>query len=260
MARRLWSRDGGLWTGDDESKWLGWLGITEEQMAHSQHFREAAQDSRQFSHALLLGMGGSSLCPEVMAESFGRVDGFPELLVLDSMDPGQIKSFERRIDPARTLFIVSSKSDSTLEPNVLEKYFFEATRRAVGDQEARNHFIAITDPGSKLEGVARENRFRHMFFGDLAIGGRYSALSNFGMVPAAIMGVDVPRFLDAADVMVQATHPSVSVEKNPGITLGGILGLAGRAGRDKVAFVASPRIRDLGAWHWRSLQAKPARD
>jgi transaldolase/glucose-6-phosphate isomerase len=248
LARRLWSRDSALWTGADESKWLAWLGITEDQLAHLDPLRAAAQDAREFTHALLLGMGGSSLCPEVLARTFGHIDGHPELLVLDSMDPAQIRSFERRIDPAKTLFIVSSKSGSTLEPNVLEKYFFEVAKKAVGEKEAAKRFIAITDPGSQLESVARKMNFRDVHFGDPGIGGRYSALSNFGMVPAAVMGLDVARFLDHADVMVQATGPSIPGQQNPGVTLGGILGLAARAGRDKVTLITSPGIRDLGAW------------
>ncbi|HEY6290615.1 MAG TPA: bifunctional transaldolase/phosoglucose isomerase [Terriglobia bacterium] len=248
LARRLWSRDAALWTGADEGSWLGWLGITEDQLAHLHHFQEVAEETRPFTHALLLGMGGSSLCPDVMAATFGHQAGFPELLVLDSMDPAQIRSFERRIDPAKTLFIVSSKSGSTLEPNVLEKYFSEVARKSVGEREAGNRFIAITDPGSKLEGVARAKGFRRVFFGDPGIGGRYSALSNFGMVPAAAMGVDVPKFLDHADVMVQATSASVPVEQNPGVVLGGILGLAAKGGRDKITLITSAGIHDLGAW------------
>ena len=248
LARRLWSRDSALWTGSDESKWLAWLGITEDQMAHLDPLRAAADDAREFTHVLLLGMGGSSLCPEVLAKTFGHIDGHPELLVLDSMDPAQIRSFERRIDPAKTLFIVSSKSGSTLEPNVLEKYFFEVAKKAVGEKEAGKRFLAITDPGSQFESVARTKNFRKIHYGDPGIGGRYSALSNFGMVPAAVMGVDVARFLDHADVMVQATGPSIPGQQNPGVALGGILGLAARAGRDKVTLITSPGIRDLGAW------------
>jgi len=255
LARRLWSRDAALWTGADEGNWLGWLGITDDQFAHLHHFQEAAEDARPFSHALLLGMGGSSLCPEVMSETFGkgvsatgRIEGFPELLVLDSTDPAQIRSFESRIDPAKTLFIVSSKSGSTLEPNILHKYFYEVAQKAVGESEAGSRFIAITDPGSKLEGIARAQSFREVYYGVPSIGGRYSALSNFGMVPAASMGVDVPKFLDHADLMVQATSASVPVDQNPGVALGGILGLAAKSGRDKITLIASPGIRDLGAW------------
>ena len=248
LARRLWSRDAALWTDNDESKWLAWLGITEDQLAHLDPLRAAADDARQFKHALLLGMGGSSLCPEVLTRTFGRIEGYPELLVLDSMDPAQIRSFEARIDPAKTLFIVSSKSGSTLEPNVLEKYFFEVAKKAVGEQEAGKRFIAITDPGSQLQKLALDKGFRKSYFGDPGIGGRYSALSNFGMVPAAVMGLDVARFLDHADAMVHATSPSIPVQQNPGVVLGGILGLAAQAGRDKVTLATSPGISDLGAW------------
>ena len=248
LARRLWARDSELWTGSDEGSWLGWLGVTEDQRVHLRHFQEAGETASSFSHALLLGMGGSSLCPEVMSKTFGKIKGHPELLVLDSTDPAQIRSFASRIDPSRTLFIVSSKSGSTLEPNILHQYFFEVVRQALGEKEAGARFIAITDPGSNLEGIARAQGFRNVYFGDASIGGRYSALSNFGMVPAAVMGVDVPRFLDRADVMVQATGASTPVDQNPGVVLGGILGCAARAGRDKVTLLASPALHDLGAW------------
>ncbi len=250
MVRRLWSRDSALWTGTDEANWLGWLGITEDQRAHAHHFESIAQDvkSAGFTHAALLGMGGSSLCPEVMSHTFGHIDGYPQLHVLDSTDPGQIRSFESRLDLAKTLFIVSSKSGSTLEPNIFKQYFFDRVQKAVGGREAGSRFIAITDPGSKLEQVAEGDGFRHVFHGVPSIGGRYSALSDFGMVPAAIMGVDVPKFLDRADVMVYSCSSCVPVEKNPGVTLGSILGLAARHGRDKVTLVTSPRISRLGAW------------
>ena len=158
-----------------------------------------AEDIRQqgFSHIVLLGMGGSSLGPEVFAETFGRQDGRPKLLVLDSTDPAQIRTIESKIDPARTLFIVSSKSGSTLEPNILKQYFFECVKRAVGADQAGSRFIAITDPGSKLQKIAERDRFRHIAFGIPSIGGRYSVLSDFGLVPAAAMGLDIGRLLGA---------------------------------------------------------------
>ena len=249
-VRRLWARDASLWTGGDEGDWLGWLGITDDQLAHLQHLEAIVQEVRAdgFTHALLLGMGGSSLCPEVLRETFGRIPGFPDLHVLDSTDPAQIRAVEGRIDPARTLFIVSSKSGSTLEPNIFEQYFFERVGQAVGSDEAGRRFLAITDPGSKLQRVAERDRFRRIVFGLPSIGGRYSALSDFGMVPAAVMGIDVPAFLDRADRMVHACAPSVPPAENPGVVLGTILGLLGKGGRDKVTIVASPGIAGFGAW------------
>ena len=248
--QRLWQRDASLWTGDDEASWLGWLDIAEEQIAHPIKLLGLAKEiwSAGFKDVLLLGMGGSSLCPEVLRMTFGRIAGFPELHVLDSTDPAQVKSFENKIDIARTLFIVSSKSGGTLEPNIFKQYFFERTKQAVGADKAGSHFIAITDPGSKMQEVAEADRFRLIYFGRPSIGGRYSALSNFGMVPAAAMGVDTKKFLDRAQEMVRACGPSTSIEENPGAMLGIILGTAARSGRDKVTIITSPDISDLGAW------------
>ncbi|MFQ5572371.1 MAG: bifunctional transaldolase/phosoglucose isomerase, partial [Rhodothermales bacterium] len=203
-VRRLWARDATLWTGTDEGNWLGWLGITEDQLTQSQHLKSTAEEVRKagFSHALLLGMGGSSLGPEVLEITFGRQAGFPHFHVLDSTDPAQVKAFENKVDLANTLFIVSSKSGGTLEPNIFKQYFFERARQVIGAEKAGERFIAITDPGSKMQHVAESDGFRYVFFGLPSIGGRYSALSNFGMVPAAIMGIDALRFLDRTDEMV----------------------------------------------------------
>jgi hypothetical protein len=180
--------------------------------------------------------------------TYGKIAGYPELHVLDSTDPAQIKSFEDRIDIKKTLFIVSSKSGSTLEPNIFKQYFFERVKQAIGADKAGSRFIAITDPGSKMQLVAEADRFRHIFFGLPSIGGRYSALSNFGMVPAAVMGLDSKRFLELTEEMVEACASCVPVEENPGVVLGLILGNAARTGRDKVTIITSPGIFDLGAW------------
>ena len=248
--RRLWAGDATLWTGKDEPDWLGWLTIVGEERARLDQLRAFAEEVRAagFRHVLLLGMGGSSLGPEVLAQTFGRQVNAPELLVLDSTDPAQIREFESRIDPARTLFIVSSKSGGTLEPNVLKQYFFERVRQAVGQEQAGRHFIAITDPGSSMQQVAERDRFRHVFFGKPSIGGRYSVLSDFGMVPAAAMGLDLPRFLEATSAMVRSCCASAPPAQNPGVVLGAIMGTLGRRGRDKVTIVASPAIAGLGAW------------
>jgi len=249
-VRRLWERDASLWTGTDEASWLGWLGLPEEEIAQLDHLKGAQEDARagSFDHVLLLGMGGSSLCPEVLRMTFGRVAGFPELHVLDSTDPAQIRAVERRLDPAKTLFIVSSKSGTTLEPNIFKDYFFDRVRRAVGEESAGSHFIAITDPRSKLHQVAEAAQFRHVYLGVPSVGGRYSALSDFGMVPGAIMGLDVEHFLRRAAEMAMACSAAVPVADNPGATLGIVMGVLARHGRDKVTLIASPGIHDLGAW------------
>jgi transaldolase / glucose-6-phosphate isomerase len=261
-VRRLWQRDASLWTNTDEANWMGWLSVTEEQIAHIQDLRDVAEDVRKagFSHVLLLGMGGSSLCPEVLKLTFGRISGFPELHVLDSTDPAQVKSFENKIDIAKTLFIVSSKSGSTLEPNIFKQYFFERVNQVVGADKAGSHFIAITDPGSQMQKVAEHDGFRRIFFGVPSIGGRYSALSNFGTVPAAVMGLDVAKFLDRTEEMVEACAASVPVEENPGAMLGIVLGVAAKSGRDKVTIITSPGISDLGAWLEQLLAESTGKD
>jgi transaldolase/glucose-6-phosphate isomerase len=249
-VRRLWQRDATVWTGSDEGQWLGWLDITEKQLAQFDVFKKVAADVKKakFKHALLLGMGGSSLCPEVLRMTFGKIKGFPALHVLDSTDPAQIKAIEAQVDLKSTICIVSSKSGSTLEPNIYKQYFFEEIKKKVGAKEAGNRFIAITDPGSKMQQVAEADKFRHIFFGVPSIGGRYSALSNFGMIPAAVMGLDVAKFLKNTQEMVKACGASVAADKNPGVLLGAILGTAAREGADKVTIISSPGISDLGAW------------
>jgi transaldolase/glucose-6-phosphate isomerase len=248
-VERLWARDASLWTDSDESKWLGWLDIVSAQQRNLKDFEEFAREIRStgFTHALLLGMGGSSLCPEVLRMSFGKIEEYPDLHVLDSTDPAQIKSFENKIDLENTLFFVSSKSGSTLEPNIFTQYFYTAVQEALGS-EAGNRFIAITDPGSKLQQTAEREGFRRIFFGDPTIGGRYSALSNFGVVPAAAMGLDVAQFLDRTGWMVKKCGADVSAHDNPGVVLGTILGVAHNEGRNKITIIASPGIYDLGAW------------
>jgi len=253
-VRRLWHQDASLWTNDDEAKWLGWLGITDEQLANAAKLKALADEVRSggFSDILLLGMGGSSLCPEVLALTFPQTPGFPRLHILDSTDPAQIRSIEKKIDLAKTLFIVSSKSGSTLEPNIYKQYFFERVQQTLGTdtnkEQVGSRFIAITDPGSKMQLVAERDRFRRIFYGLPSIGGRYSALSNFGMVPAAAMGLDTGKFLERTKEMVETCKPSVPVEQNPGVMLGLILGTAAKLGRDKITLITSPGISDLGAW------------
>jgi transaldolase/glucose-6-phosphate isomerase len=249
-VKRLWARDASLWTNKDESNWLGWLGIVEEQIAHDADFKNIADEIHKdgFTHLVLLGMGGSSLCVEVFGKTFGKLDGYPEVHILDSTDPAQIRTLESKIDIAKTIFIVASKSGTTLEPNIFEQYFYEKVKQAVGAAEAGKRFIATTDPGSQMQKVAETHGFRRIFYGVPSIGGRYSALSNFGMIPAAIQGVDVPKFLDRAEEMVHACASVVPADENPGAILGTILGTLQKSGRDKVTIFASPGISDLGAW------------
>ncbi len=249
-AKRLWLKDASLWTGADEGKWLGWLDITERQIESVDALTEIAADIKKaaFKDALLLGMGGSSLCPEVLRLTFGKASGYPELHVLDSTDPAQIKSIEESVDLASTICIVSSKSGSTLEPNIYKQYFFDRVKAKVSEKEVGNRFIAITDPGSKMQRVAEKDKFRKIFMGVPSIGGRYSALSNFGMVPAAMMGIDVLKFLKNTQEMVEACGADTDVSANPGVILGTILGIAANQGRDKITIITSPGIFDLGAW------------
>jgi transaldolase/glucose-6-phosphate isomerase len=248
--KRLWQKDATLWTGADEDKWLGWLDITEKQIEDLDKLKDIGADIKQasFKNALLLGMGGSSLCPEVLRKTFGKAAGYPDLHVLDSTDPAQIKSIEESVDLASTICIVSSKSGSTLEPNIYKQYFFDRVKTKVGEKEVGNRFIAITDPGSKMQRVAEKDKFRKIFMGVPSIGGRYSALSNFGMVPAAVMGMDVSKFLKNTQKMVEACGPDADAVANPGVILGTILGIAANQGRDKITIITSPGIFDLGAW------------
>jgi len=249
-VRRLWEGDATVWTGNDENKWLGWLGLTEDYEPRARELKVFSDKvkAEKFTHILLLGMGGSSLCPEVLKMTFGKVKGYPELLVLDSTDPLQIKSFEKKINLCRTLFIVSSKSGSTLEPNIFRQYFFERMKESVGAENARRHFIAITDPKSKLQETAEKEGFRYIFSGAPSIGGRFSALSNFGLVPAALMGLDVQEFLARATEMACACAASVAARDNPGVVLGAALGVLGNSGCNKITLVSSPQISDFGAW------------
>ena len=249
-VKRLWDGDATLWTNDDEAKWLGWLRVSHEQIEHVGTFKAFADEVKNagFTHAVVLGMGGSSLAPEVFSKTFGQQPGFPLLSILDSTDPAQVRAVEATLDLAKTLFIVSSKSGSTLEPNLYYEYFRSRVDATVGAANAGQHFIAVTDPGSNMETVAKNAQFRHIFYGVPSIGGRYSALSNFGIVPAAAAGLDVEHLLQGAERMVQACASCVPATDNPGLQLGAVLGTLGRQGRDKVTIIASPAISDLGAW------------
>ncbi len=245
---RFWRKDPTLWTGHGEENWLGWIDIVERQEKDMASFTALAAEVKaaKFSSALLLGMGGSSLCPEVLAVTFGAQPGFPALHIVDSTDPAQVKAARDKVDPRKTLVLVSSKSGSTLEPNILKQYFFEEMKKATGAAEAGSHFVAITDPGSKLEQAAKAEGFRHIFYGDAEIGGRYSALSNFGVIAATVAGLDSGKLL--AEAAKAAASAKQQVENNPAVQLGLLLGSAANAGRDKITFFTSPEVHDLGAW------------
>ena len=249
--RRLWAGDKTLWTGTDEDKWLGWLTIVEEELADVDRLQGFAEEIKQrgFTDVVLLGMGGSSLGPEVLGETFGPQSGWPRFHMLDSTDPAQIMAIERAIDLGKTLFIVSSKSGSTLEPNIFMEYFFDRVATVRGKEKAGEHFVAVTDPGSSLERRAKQLASPDIFHGVPSIGGRYSVLSKFGLVPAAAMGIDVKRLLETAQPMEHACGADVPPAENPGVQLGIAMGVAStRFGRDKVTIIASPGIADLGAW------------
>ena len=247
---RLWGLDAGVWTGADESSWLGWLRIADDQLAHLEQLEAIARDVHEtgFGHALLLGMGGSSLFPELLSLTFEPAAGHPALRILDSTDPTQVQAALDAIDVTDTIFIVSSKSGSTLEPNIFKQLFFAKAAEALGEEGAAKRFIAVTDPGSKVEALASAAGFRHIAHGVKQIGGRYSALSNFGMVPGAVMGAPVHELLDSAHGMAQACAGCVPAQDNPGLALGAVIGVCAKHGRDKLTLVASPGIHDLGAW------------
>ena len=244
---RLWRGDASLWSGADESNWLGWLNIApqiRDQAGDLCAFAQQVRD-RGITDILLLGMGGSSLCPEVLAMTFGCREDWPRLHVLDSTVPAQVQRFADAVNLETTLCVVASKSGTTTEPHAFCEFFWKKMQEMVGDTAGR-HFIAITDPGSDLETLARERNFLSVFYGLPEIGGRFSALSNFGMVPAALIGIDVREFLERAVAM--GKRCKISDNQNPGLLLGLILGELAKAGRDKVTLLTSPKLWDLGAW------------
>lgn len=247
LIRRLWQKDESVWTSADEDRWLGWLTCIATERGKADQYASFASwvKARGFNDAIVLGMGGSSLGPEVLSTLFSA-SGFPKLGIVDSTDPAQILATESRLDLAKTLFIVSSKSGSTTEPNALKDYFFARVGEVIG--KAGDHFVAVTDPGSSMEKVAKASGFAHIFHGDPQIGGRYSVLSPFGLVPAAAAGVDIAKLLETALGMVRSCGGDVPPAVNPAVQLGLAMGVAGVSGRDKVTFVCSPKTADFGAW------------
>ncbi len=254
FSRRLWAKDASLWKDDPAQQRairqrLGWLTVTEAMSEHSGRLAALGEEVKAagFSHAVLLGMGGSSLAAEVLRRSIGHARDNPDLTLLDTTVPASILEVEHMLDLERTLFIVSSKSGTTVETVSLFRYFFEKVRAKAGAR-AGEQFIAITDPGTPLAATARSEGFRHCFLNPPDVGGRYSVLSYFGLVPAAVMGIDAARLLDRAESLLQGCASCVPADSNPGVLLGTVLGALALAGRDKVTFLAPPALAPFGAW------------
>jgi glucose-6-phosphate isomerase len=251
---RVWSKDAGLWKTDEAHKKiienaLGWIEVPEASLERAGELEEFAREVREagFTHVLLLGMGGSSLCPEVFRRTFGRIEGFPRLMVLDSTDPATVRATEESINIERTLFIVASKSGTTTEPLMFYKYFFNRAREVKGERAGEN-FVAITDPGTLMESMARADNFRRIFLNPADIGGRYSALSLFGMVPAAVAGLDARVMLERTQSMMKTCSPDKPINENPAASLGALMGALAGEGRDKLTLVISSDLESLGLW------------
>ena len=252
MVERIWRKDHTVWKPDpaEISNRLGWLTVTDLMAERVPVLDTFADEIRAdgYRHVVLLGMGGSSLGPEVLRQTFGSAAGYPELIVLDSTVPAWVLEVTEAIDPARTLFLVSSKSGSTVEPNAYYAHFRSLVEGAVGKEKAGRNFVAITDPGTKLEKLAQEHDFRSVFAAAPDIGGRYSVLSYFGLVPAALTGIDVMELLYRADCMREACASCVPAHDNPGAWLGAVMGSLARQGRDKLTLVTSPSVSGFGLW------------
>ncbi len=254
IIERIWERDHSVWSAipTEISNRLGWLQshrVMAEKLPEIINFIEQIR-TEGFKQALLLGMGGSSMAPEVFRKIFGLRDGFLDLDILDSTDPGAVLEKENNIDLHKTLFIVSTKSGGTVETLSLMKYFYNKSLHALGSESAGKHFIAITDPGSGLEKTAKELAFRKIFLNDPDIGGRYSALSYFGLVPAGLIGIDLKRLLQSAEEMAMKARDfglQVKGDNTPAF-LGAILGALSKRRRDKVTFIATPEVMPFGVW------------
>src|ERR1044072_8272620 len=253
VMRRVWRKDAALWKSEEDAQKLiknslGWLnvagqliGVEDELIAFADRLRE-----KGYKHIVLNGMGGSSLAPEALRRTFGKQEGYPELLVLDSTDPDTVAQFREKIDPAHTLFVVSSKSGTTTEPLSFYRYWYAEVGKV--KENPGENFLAVTDPGTKMEADATHDKVKRIFLNPSGIGGRYSALSYFGIVPAALMGVDIRKLLDRAERAIQACSQVVPVSLNPGARPGAIIGECARAGRDKLTIVADPKVESFGLW------------
>jgi len=254
FLKKLWAHDPSLWTADAGAgeivkSALGWLNIPQHMLESVATLQAFAKETAQWCcDVVVLGMGGSSLAPDVMEATFGKSEGYPQLHVLDSTDPEQIAELEKRIDLEDTLFIVASKSGTTTEPDAFYRYFCAKVSKVVGSAKAGSHFVAVTDPGTKLEQEAKQNGFCRTFVNDPTIGGRYSALSFFGMVPAALAGYDVNLLLDRGLGAMSANDKTVAPKDAPGVRFGAALGALAKVGRDKLTILTHPALRAFGTW------------
>jgi transaldolase/glucose-6-phosphate isomerase len=245
-ARRLWAKDSTLWSSDPAKREeirdrLGWLNVAEKMLEHAPEFRELAKAGKAYSDVVLLGMGGSSLGPDVLRNTFGAAKGYPKLHVLDTTDPATILATRRKIQLGKTLFVVASKSGETTETLSHFAYFWGLIKSA-------KQFAAITDPGTSLEKLAKDHNFRWVFSNPPDIGGRYSVLSYFGLVPGALMGANVTELLERATEMASSCADSVPAESNPGVWLGAVMGRLAVQGRNKLTLIASPKVATFGYW------------
>ena len=251
---KFWAKDPSLWKQDKESqdfivKFLGWQKVYDWTLEHLEEITNFAQEAKKdFKHCVVMGMGGSSLAPEVFRTVFGKQDGWPELIVLDTTNPDWINAVRARLNPAETLFIFASKSGGTVEPSSQFAYFFDEVKKA-GVQTPGQNFIAITDPGTGLETLAKKNHFRHIFLNPADIGGRFSALSFFGIVPAAIMGIDVKKVLTIAKEQAATFGPDAPAKDNAALKLGAFMGACNvNHGRDKLTLLTPKDIATFGLW------------
>jgi transaldolase/glucose-6-phosphate isomerase len=266
VMRRIWRKDAALWKSDEAHQKiiknaLGWLTVPDEMIGVEEDlvaFADRIRGARDFKHVMVCGMGGSSLCPEVLRQTFGKQEGYPELLVLDSTDPDAFSDIADQIDITKCLFIISSKSGTTTEPLVFYKYWYDQ----VGQRKENpgECFVAVTDPGTKMEADATRDKFKRIFLNPADIGGRYSALSYFGMVPAALMGLDIEKLLDRAERIVHACSQVVPAAENPGARLGAIMGECAKAGRDKLTIIPDPKIASFGLWVEQLLAESTGKD
>ena len=252
IINRIWHKDHTVWKNDptEISDRLGWLQIIDAMVDHISELTSFAGEIKKagFHHVVLLGMGGSSLGPEVLRQTFGSAPDYPALIVLDSTHPNAVEAVTRSIEPRHTLFLVSSKSGSTVETNSLYHYFRDLVEKDIGKTQAGQNFVAITDAQTSLGRLAEVDGFRRTFINPSDIGGRYSVLSYFGMLPAALIGIDVSQIFKIATKMQENCAPCVNVPENPGAWLGALIGTSAVHGRNKLTFIISPAIRSFGLW------------
>ena len=253
VIERIWEKDYTVWSKDSNeiSNRLGWLDSVNETSKSIKEINQFVDEVRNngYTNALLIGMGGSSLAPEVFRLTFGVKDGYLDLDVLDSTHPGVVMKYAKGLNPEKTLYIVSTKSGGTIETFSFMKFFYNYALHLLGKEEVGKHFIAITDPGSGLQSVAEKLHFRKIFLNDSNIGGRFSALSLFGIVPAALVGIDIEKFLISTNTqVVESKKSGKEITKNTSAIIGVIIGALGKIGNDKLTYVISPELKYIGAW------------